>query len=68
MLTINAADHPLMRLMHKSTDEKRMVVILPDDAYGDWLNASAAQSHAFMHACPVGMLEASAPLVDRGLF
>ena len=31
MLTINADTHPLMRLMHKPTDEKRMVVILPPE-------------------------------------
>lgn len=30
MLTINAEAHTFMRLFHKPTDEKRMVVILPD--------------------------------------
>jgi len=68
MLTINADDHPLMRLMHKPTDEKRMVVILPDTAYGDWLNASAEHSHAFMRPYPADALVATSPRVDGGLF
>ena len=39
MLTINAADHGLMKNFHKPADEKRMVVILPESAYTDWLTA-----------------------------
>lgn len=34
MLTINAAAHPLMMNLHKPQDEKRMVVILLESAYG----------------------------------
>ena len=47
LLTINADGHPLMQRFHKLGDEKRSVVILPDDAWGDWLRAkseSAAQA------------------------
>lgn len=51
MLTINADDHALMRLFHKPTDEKRMVVILPEDSYQDWLEAPAEHSHSFMRPC-----------------
>lgn len=36
-LTINADDHPLMKCMHKPGDEKRSLVIIPPDRYGDWL-------------------------------
>lgn len=36
-LTINADDHPLMRRMHKSGDEKRSLVIIPPERYSDWL-------------------------------
>jgi putative SOS response-associated peptidase YedK len=61
LLTIPAADHPLLRLMHKPSDEKRMVVILPDDAYGPWLTASAGQSQGFMRAFPADQLRASVP-------
>lgn len=46
MLTINADTHPLMRCLHKPADEKRMVVILPDDKYGDWLNCGGEDSQA----------------------
>lgn len=52
LLTINADHHELMRRFHKPTDEKRMVVILPDDAYDAWLAASAEQSAAFLHDDP----------------
>ena len=55
-LTINADDHPLMRNFHKPDDEKRMVVILPEASYDDWLNAPAAQSMAFMRPYPADQL------------
>ena len=48
MLTVNADHHDLMKAFHKPTDEKRMVVILPKSAYGDWLAATPDQSMAFM--------------------
>ena len=60
MLTINADQHPLMRLLHKPTDEKRMVVILPADRYQDWLEAPIEGSMAFMQPFPAELLEASA--------
>jgi putative SOS response-associated peptidase YedK len=59
MLTINADDHALMRNMHKPEDEKRMVVILPRAAYGDWLDASAAQTREFLQPYPADKLVAS---------
>ena len=39
MLTINADAHPLMKHMHRPQDEKRMLVMLADDAHDEWLNA-----------------------------
>lgn len=39
MLTINADAHSLMRLFHRPVDEKRMVVVRPEERYDDWLNA-----------------------------
>lgn len=48
MLTINADDHPLMNQFHKPTDEKRMVVILPEAAYDDWLAATPDRSGEFL--------------------
>lgn len=57
MLTINANHHPLMRLFHKSQDEKRMVVILPAERYDDWLDAPPSCSMDFMLAFPAEELQ-----------
>ena len=59
MLTIKADQHPLMRLFHKPTDEKRMVVILPPDRYQNWLEAPAEHSMEFMRPFPAEALLAS---------
>lgn len=67
MLTINADHHELMKSFHKPTDEKRMVVILPEAAYGDWLSASASDSLDFMQPYPADRLAAHAPAA-QGLF
>ena len=66
MLTINADAHPLMRLMHKPTDEKRMVVILPDDRYDDWLTADSVQARHFLQEFPADRMVASVPLPGTG--
>jgi putative SOS response-associated peptidase YedK len=52
MLTINADGHPFMQQFHKPTDEKRMVVILPQEHYDAWLQAPAAQSASFLVRWP----------------
>jgi putative SOS response-associated peptidase YedK len=64
MLTINAQTHELMNRFHQPTDEKRMVVILPEAAYGDWLAAPMQASMDFMHPYPADRLvaEASPPV------
>lgn len=59
MLTINADDHALVRNLHKPTDEKRMVVILPLAAYAAWLAAPAQQSMAFLLPFPADQLIAT---------
>lgn len=46
--TINADDHELMNQFHKPTDEKRMVVILPEATYDDWLAAPPERSSEFL--------------------
>lgn len=66
MLTINADAHLLMRQMHKPTDEKRMVVILPDGHYDAWLQADADHSGAFLRAFPADQLIASGPEAGTG--
>ncbi len=42
LLTINADAHPLMKHLHKPQDEKRMVVILQESDYDNWLHGPAA--------------------------
>jgi putative SOS response-associated peptidase YedK len=59
MLTINADQHPLMRMFHKPTDEKRIVVILPPDRYQDWLEAPVEHSMDFMRPYSAEALQAS---------
>ncbi|MEN9905563.1 MAG: hypothetical protein RLZZ555_2128 [Pseudomonadota bacterium] len=56
MLTINADDHPLMRQFHKPQDEKRMVVILPEERYQDWLHAPLDRASEFLQQYPTDAL------------
>ncbi|MGN3705379.1 SOS response-associated peptidase [Achromobacter xylosoxidans] len=59
MLTINADEDPLFRDYHQAGKEKRMVVILPEGAYSDWLAAPAEQSRDFLRPFPSDMLVAT---------
>jgi putative SOS response-associated peptidase YedK len=52
MLTVNANEHPFMRNFHKPHEEKRMVVILPDEEYDAWLSASPDESRFFLRQYP----------------
>jgi putative SOS response-associated peptidase YedK len=62
MLTINADQHSFMNQFHKPTDEKRMVVVLNEDAYQAWLEAPTDKSMEFMRAFNADRLTvASAP-------
>jgi putative SOS response-associated peptidase YedK len=61
MLTLNADKHPLMQLFHKPTDEKRMVVILPESSYEAWLHAGPNHSGEFIRQFPSAQLLASGP-------
>ena len=56
MLTINAAAHRLMNQFHKPADEKRMIVILPEAAYSDWLTATVNRAMSFMQPYPADQL------------
>lgn len=58
MLTINADSHPLMSNFHKQTDEKRMVVILHDEQYSDWLSVSNEECRGLLKEYPVELLTA----------
>ena len=58
MLTVNADDHALMRNFHRPGHEKRMVVVLPQALYQDWLTAPAEISSEFMTQYPADRLVA----------
>jgi len=47
MLTVNADGHPVMQRFHRPEDEKRMVVILRPEEYGEWLACSVAEAPGF---------------------
>lgn len=59
MLTINADDHPLLRDYHRPTDEKRMVVVLNESRYQEWLEVPAEASGEFLRQYPTERLVAS---------
>ncbi|ARP90342.1 DUF159 family protein [Bordetella genomosp. 9] len=65
MLTINADQHPLFKHYHRPGDEKRMVVILPDGAYGDWLTG-AGDIRDFLQPYPADQLVAE-PVVKTAV-
>lgn len=48
ILTINGDAHSLMNQFHKPTDEKRMVVVLPEAAYDEWLVARPELCEPFL--------------------
>ena len=60
MLTINADDHSLRNQMHKPGDEKRMVVILAEDAYKEWLGDSVIKCARLLSRFSVELLQAQA--------
>ena len=62
MLTINADAHPMMKHYHKPDDEKRMVVVLPDGAYQDWLTAPVDETLAFMLPFPADQFQGAVPV------
>ncbi|WP_026350250.1 SOS response-associated peptidase [Bordetella sp. FB-8] len=66
MLTINADQHPLFREYHRTGEEKRMVVILPAGAYGEWLAAGADDTRDFLHPFPADQLLAQAVIPAAG--
>lgn len=66
MLTINADGHPLMQRFHKADAEKRMVAVLPDGHFDDWLSCPADQMHTMLARFPAEQfLGEAAPLAPR---
>jgi len=62
MLTIHAATHALMNQFHKPADEKRMVVILRDEQYEEWLNIQTSECNSYLNQYPAELLIASSIL------
>ena len=56
---LNADEHALMGNFHKPSDEKRMVVMLHEATYNDWLTTPATQSVDFMRAYSADQLVAA---------
>ncbi len=47
MLTINADNHPFMKQFHKPEDEKRSIIVIPDEYREDWLNCKNDEAQNF---------------------
>ncbi len=58
MLTVNADGHEVMQKFHKPQDEKRMIVVLPESQYDEWLAAPVESAMGFMTLYPADALTA----------
>jgi putative SOS response-associated peptidase YedK len=57
-ITINADTHPLMRRMHKPGDEKRTLVVLPEEELGSWLACDDLQvARSFLRHYPAELMK-----------
>jgi putative SOS response-associated peptidase YedK len=72
MLTVNADDHPMFKLMHKpdptrplNQQDKRMVVILPGGLYEAWLDAPVERSMDFVRHYPAELLRMTPEPIER---
>lgn len=52
MLTINADHHPLMSQFHAPTDEKRSIIVIPEQSRMHWLNSDFKNAPDFFHGFP----------------
>ena len=57
MLTINADGHEVMKHFHKPEDEKRSIVVLNEENYLPWLNASTIQANDLLKLSSNCLLE-----------
>jgi putative SOS response-associated peptidase YedK len=67
LLTINADAHQLMKQFHKPTDEKRMVAILPESRYSDWLSCKSGEEGDFLVPYPAELLVAASAAVNPSI-
>jgi putative SOS response-associated peptidase YedK len=59
VLTVNANSHALMSRYQQPGNEKRMLAILSEGAYGAWLSAPPEKAKEFMRAYPANWLTAN---------
>lgn len=65
-LTINADDHPLMNRMQRPGDEKRSLVIVPQQDWDDWLNCRDPElARAFLRPFPAEQMRAWPKIPDE---
>ncbi|WP_180014899.1 SOS response-associated peptidase [Acinetobacter sp. YH16031] len=47
MLTINANQHPFMNQFHNPNDEKRSIIVIPEESRQDWLHCNHEEASEF---------------------
>ena len=47
MMTINSDDHPFMKQFHGPDDEKRSIIVIPEESRQDWLHCNHEQVSEF---------------------
>ena len=65
MLTVNAAGHPVFQRMHRPQDEKRMLLILDEEDYSDWLTCSEPKARIYWRQWDGALDSEAAPLPPR---
>ena len=57
MVTINATNHVVMQQFHRPDDEKRSIVVLQDNEYLPWLEASQDEARGLLNLAPDRFLD-----------
>ena len=66
MLTINADGHAVMSQFHKPGDEKRSLVVIPEELRDEWLEAKPDRAKEFLQPMPSEQFTSEpAPLPPR---
>ena len=47
MLTINSDNHPFMKQFHAPDNEKRSIIVIPEEYRKDWLNVDKENAHEY---------------------
>lgn len=59
MLTINADNHPFMNQFHKPEDEKRSIIVIPEEFREEWLNCKKEDAAKFFFEMPLDQFTAN---------